>query len=43
MLLQQRRLREYTCVSDPPATMRLARRDVTWITERRVEIRDLYG
>jgi hypothetical protein len=41
MRLQRRRLREYTCVGDSPATMRLARRDVSWITERRVEIRDL--
>src|SRR5229473_3476543 len=43
MRLRRRRLREYTWASDPPATGRPARRDVTWVTERRVEIRDLYG
>jgi hypothetical protein len=41
MRLQYRRLREYTCASDAPATVRPARYSVTWITERRVEIRDL--
>jgi hypothetical protein len=43
MRLQYLRLREYTCVREPPATVRPARTDVTWITERAVEIRDLYG